>query len=276
MSSTRSRNYSRGRKPSDLTCSRVEQHARARVERRACRAHVINHDHNASRYVDASSQGERVSDVRMTLGGGKIGLRHGRTDSFQRLDGRNRKMPANLARLIEAARALPRSMKGNRNGDVGAGEGLGPVLGQQPRQRPGKGSTSVIFQRVNDRSKGPVVLTYRASSGNQVLSIAAARAAVRLEADGAPGCQRIATHVAERRNQEGNRLPAGLTDRSTRRRVERPLARRAHGGQQNGEERVGNLPPRRVLPPRGGSYKIAYAPSVTSIRSASPQRRSSE
>src|SRR5206468_1871794 len=117
----------------------------------------------------------------------------------------------------------------------------------------------------------------------------------------------------ERRNQERNRPPAGWTDRAERRHVERPLARRAHGSEQNGEQRVGESPPGRVLPPEGGShgiavvlpaeggrhgiaavlpaeggrYRIAHSrtcgfrlqaeePSLTSIRSASPQRRSSE
>ena len=101
MSSARSRNYSRGRKPSDLTRSRVEQHARAGVERRSGRAHVVHHNHDAPRHVSASSQGKRVLDVRMTLGGGKIGLRHRGTYPFQRVDGRNRKIvltfPQNLS-----------------------------------------------------------------------------------------------------------------------------------------------------------------------------------
>ena len=141
---------SRGRKRANFARAGVQQHARARLERRARRAHIVHEHDDRTADVPPSSHRERVPDIRVPPRGGKVGLRGGGPDALQRRRAPERKMPRDFGRLVEAPRALSRSMKRNRYHDVGAGKDAAPCAGAAVPPVDAPATPTVVFQRVDD------------------------------------------------------------------------------------------------------------------------------
>lgn len=84
----------------------MQQHARARVERRTGRADVVHQYHYEAVHAGPAPERERVPHVRVALRRRQVGLRGRGADAFQGVLHRKRKVFCDFRRLIEAARAL--------------------------------------------------------------------------------------------------------------------------------------------------------------------------
>jgi hypothetical protein len=206
-SSARSRNYSSGGKRTDFPRASFQQHASARLERRARRADVIHqHDHSPP-HVGASPHRERIFYVGMTRPGGKVGLRNRGARTFQCPDPRKRQVARNLCRLIESTHPFSRSMERHRHGNVRLCKNTRPAGCHQGRKRAPERFAAAVLQRVNDRSQRSIVLADGPSARDQMLAITAPRAGI-TRRPRSPGQQRVSTHLAERRSKRIDRPPA--------------------------------------------------------------------
>ena len=116
-----SRHGSRGCKRADLRGSGIQQHPRARVQRRAGRAHVVDED-NRQRPSTAARAAARTRRARWRGAGRPAdppATASGACAPAHRRAGKP-EMPRQFARLIEAARALARSVQRHRNHEIGA------------------------------------------------------------------------------------------------------------------------------------------------------------
>jgi hypothetical protein len=73
-STTRSRHDSRDRKRAYFARTGLEQHARARIERRARRAHVVDEHHDTVMNPGVPPERERISHIRVPLRGRQVCL----------------------------------------------------------------------------------------------------------------------------------------------------------------------------------------------------------
>jgi hypothetical protein len=93
-----------------------QQHARARVKRRAGRAHVIYQDHDAAAQESRGPpRGERPFHVAVAAGGGQLRLRVCRPDARKGSDDGEAEVSGQIVRLIESSLPAPGAVK--RDGD---------------------------------------------------------------------------------------------------------------------------------------------------------------
>jgi len=147
-------------------------------------------------------------------------------------------MSRDLGRLVEPPRSPSRSMQWNRYHNVGAGKDRGAMPDEQCRQWTRQRFASVVLERVDDCPQRARVLADRAAPCQLMRVAPASWTLAAIRADAPPRRHGIAAHVAERRSERVDPLPAGLTDRSSRRFVERPFTRGAEGGEENSQEGV--------------------------------------
>ena len=124
----RSRHDSGCRHRADVRRARRAQHLRARLERRARRAHVVhqNDPQSLEPWPGARApERKRVPHVRVPRVGREIGLRRRRAGSPQGVDHRHAQPRRELARLVEAARPPPAAMERHRHDEVRAVEHVG-------------------------------------------------------------------------------------------------------------------------------------------------------
>jgi len=179
-----------------------------------------------------------MTDVGVTFRSRKICLGNRRPHAPEDVCGGNREITGNFCRLVESARPLPRSMKRNRDGDVGAREDGGAVTREQRGQWPRKRLPSIVLERVHDVPKRAIVVADRPAPSQVMRSPSASRTRAAIDTDAAPRRQRIAADVAEWRSEMPDALPAGSADGATRGFVEGCFARSANRGENDRQERV--------------------------------------
>ena len=141
-------------------------------------------------------------------------------------------------------------------------------------------SASLVFERVDDGPQRSVIGANSARPVDEARSATAARASRQRHADRAPGRQRIAALIAERRCQRQNRRPACRADWTARRVFEQTVAGGAGGRQDDGENGIeyrarctGDRVNRSHRPqPSGAEIRRRAVPSGCAIASA--RRRS--
>ena len=159
---------------------------------------------------------------------------------LQRGRDRQPEMPRQLARLVEAARALARSVQRHGDGEVGALEHPRAGAAHPPRQMARERRTAVVLEGVHDRAQRAFVQTDRPRQRDERLVAAASRTARVREADAAPRRQRIAAGAAAGFGDRDDGGPAGGADGAGGGMIERPAARRADRRQQEREQAVGD------------------------------------
>jgi hypothetical protein len=219
--------------------ARVLERACARFERRSRRAHVVyQHDDGAGENLSLSGRRECLPDVAVTPSGGQSRLRAGRADATQGAADGQAGVPREIVRLVEPAVAATRWMKRDRNRAVRAVENRCAALAHQRAQRPRERAAAVVLQGVDDGAKRAVVRADRACAIDEPFAPPAARAARERDTNLAPGRQRIAAAIAQRRRERENRAPAAPADRTVGGMVERLVAGRASGSKNDAEDSV--------------------------------------
>src|SRR4051812_15818524 len=130
--------------------------------------------------------------------GGKVGLRRGGPDPFQRVDHLDRQMPGDLRCLIETPLTFFRAMKWNGHDRIGACQHAGAGTRHQMCKRARQGWMTAIFQRVDDLAKRAVVLANGAALRRDVIATTTAWTPTDIRTDLAPRRQGIAAGAAQR------------------------------------------------------------------------------
>jgi hypothetical protein len=221
---------SSSRKRAHLRDPGLLQRPRARFQRRAGRAHIVDHHDNRAGECGGRAGGrERLAHVAMPTARGQAGLGRGGAHAAQRRHHRNPHVAREIRGLVEAAVPAARCVQRHRNGAGRAGEHVATALAHQPAERPGKRSPSLVLQGVDDGAQRAVVGANRPRAIDQPAPASAARAAGERDADQPPRRQRVAAAVAQRRREREDRRPAGAADRAAGRGEERLVAGGAGG-----------------------------------------------
>jgi hypothetical protein len=142
-----------GGQGSDFSNAFLFQHARARFERRARRAHVVNqHDRRVPERPARTGDRESVTHIPMTPCGGQPGLRGRRAHALQRGDRRQADVARQVRCLIESALAATRV---SGTGPVHAPSASPPRVHQRPADGPV--SATFVLEGVNDAAGAKVV-----------------------------------------------------------------------------------------------------------------------
>ena len=205
------RHDSRCRKRPHLRDPRLLQHPRARLERRAGRAHIVDQHDDRAGERGGGARRRRRRRARCDGAGRPAGRSASRVARTRRSagDDRQAEVPREIGGLIESALAAARRVQRHRHDAGGAGEHVGAALAHQRAERPRQRSPSVVLQRVDDRAQRAVVGADRARAIDQPRGVRRQRGQ---QASGmltsAPGRQRIAAAIAERRRERQDRAPA--------------------------------------------------------------------
>jgi hypothetical protein len=142
-------------------------------------------------------------------------------------------------------------------------EDVGAALAHQRAQPPGDRTSTIVFERVNDRAQCPLVRPDSARTIDGASDPAAARADAKVAARAPPRRQRVAASIAERRGDWQDGAPASLADDASRWLGENLTARGAGRCDQNRGQAVDAV-----------TKQAGQVADDTSIRSALPQSRS--
>ncbi len=238
MSFARSRCDSRSRQRADVQRSGFPQYPRARVERRARRAHVVDEDNPQPAKIAAPSKRERASHVRVAFRRRQIRLRLRRARAAECLDNRQLEISRELERLVESTRAAAPAMEWNGYDDRCLGKDVHARLSHAAPERTRKRAATRILHRVQNRAQRSLVRTDRAAARDCRWPTPAAGTLSRCEAEDPPRRQRISTRRANRRDERRDCVPAGGTDRAAGWMGERCVAGRARRREHDGKETV--------------------------------------
>jgi len=219
--------------------SRRLQHARTCVQRRACRADIVDEQDTRSHECRCRrSDCERVAHVSVTPAGGQTCLRGSRPHATERCDDRDVHLTREIRGLVEPAVPPAGRMERHRYHARGAGQGVGSPLAHQSAQRAGERSPSFIFERVYDRAQRRVVRADGSRAVDRPAPSPAPGAASLRHAHGTPCRQRVAAAIAQRWSERHNRSPASFAHRPTSGMNERPVAGGASGREDDGKDGV--------------------------------------
>jgi hypothetical protein len=110
---------------------------------------------------------ERVADIRVAPRSWEAGLRRTGAPAAQHTPYGQPHRAREIVGLIEAALTLAPPMKRHRHNRVSACEHVAAMLAHQPAERRGEHATTVVFQRVNDFPKRPIVPAAAAGERDQ-------------------------------------------------------------------------------------------------------------
>ncbi len=233
----------RRRQRAHLPDTLLFERPRARLERRARRAHIVDEQDRPSTKLCSGPRGhEGSTDVAMPASGGQSGLGRRRTDTAKSRADRQAQMLREVGRLIETARAAARWMKRNRHGRVGAVEKVRTAFAHQHRQRHRQRSAALVFQRMHDRAQRSLVEAHGTRSIDVTCGAATAGAPRERATDRAPCRERIPTGVTQRWGEGKDGTPARRTDRPARRLLQCVAADGTWRRDQHGEKRVDHGP----------------------------------
>ena len=230
-SSARWRHDSRCRKRAHLRDPRLLQHPRARLQRRARRAHVVDqHDGRCRRAAAAARVDANASrTLRWRRRGRQAGLRRRRADAPERRGTpATPRCRARSAAWLKPRCAAPRRVERHRDDGVGALR-AGPRRARASARPAAAPAIAVRRTSARGRSRAARRRTRRSRArvDRRGGGAPAPRAPRQRHADRAPGRQRIAAAVAERRREREDRAPARGADRTARRVIEQLAAGRA-------------------------------------------------
>ncbi len=251
-----------GRKRAHFANTTRLQDPRARVQRRARRAHIVHQHHNrAPERRRMAGRLECAPHVATAFGSGQSGLcPRGPHAPQGGADGQSE--PARqVGRLVEPALATPRRMKRHRHDRAGAVQEIGASFAHQSRERAGQRSTPVVLEREDDGTERAIVVANRAHPIERPVDAPATHAAVagRRRRPLSPRTKWIAAKVAARRCEWKNRTPAGRAHGAGRRAIEQYPAGRAHRREDDREQRVKDGAPRARRFPRGARARRTSA-----------------
>ena len=142
---------SRGCKRAHDRDSLLFEHSRARVQRCAGRADIVDqHDNPSSKSGYARRGQKRAAHVLLPLRGGEIGLNGSCAHAAQYPRDGKPNVAREVVRLIETALTTACAMERHRHGTGGSVEDLGSSLAHERSEGPSEGAVRVVFQSVHD------------------------------------------------------------------------------------------------------------------------------
>ena len=186
----------------------------------------------------------------MSTGGRQIGLRARVPGPPERLQHRHAERARQIRRLIEPAGPPPRRVERDWHREVRTLENGCPFDAHHRAESPRERSPALVLEGVHDGPKRAVVGAQRPGAGDGGPAAPASRASPFYRAEPAPGGQRITTRAAARGNQRRDAPPAALAHRTTCRRREGTMTRRAGGRGERRDERITRAPRQ----PRGARH----------------------
>lgn len=134
----------------------------------------------------------------MPLRGREGRLRGCRAHALERMTERDPEAAGEVRGLIEPAFACSRSVKGNRNRALRAGEDVGASAAHQRGERRRQRSPAVVFQRVDDFPQRALIFAGRGPRRDRAAGTVAAIRADRKNGLPAPGADRAVERMFER------------------------------------------------------------------------------
>ena len=253
-------------KGANLACPGVLECARAGVQRRASRAHVVDQDNNPPRECPAVPAHRKcASDVAVAFCCGQVGLHPSPAHAPQRGDNRQPDVAGKILGLIEAAFPASGGMERNRNGDLRAVGHIDATRSHEAPERLCQRPSPVVLERVNDCSKDAFIRTDRARAVDRTRHPPATGTPRERCAQDAPGRERIAAPIAKRWCERKNRVPAVGADGTERGAMQQVGARRALGSEQYCQHRVREPPHGSRSQRRAGGVQVSLMPMCSAL-----------
>ena len=242
---------SRRRKRAHLARPRLVERAGTRLEGRSCGTDIIDeHDDGSGEAAGRSPRPKRGADVPVAARGCQRCLRHRRPHALERMDNGQSQSTREIVCLVETALTAPGRMERHRNDGLSALQNRPALFTHARGKRHGKRPPPVVLERVHNRAKRAGVLTNSPAPRDSRLDPPAARTTGPAQGDDAPGRQRIAADVAERRGERANRRPADGTNRALCRVVQKGAAGGAGRREEDTEKSIDES---RRSPPDSGA-----------------------